>query len=95
MNPWIIVAIIFTLVGWLAMGLAWFLKVRRSGSLLMSAAIAGAVTGGMLAQAGSAMASSVDPKSAFLQGALRGLVFSSLGGLILLGVIRRLNKRGE
>lgn len=71
-----------SLIPLLGFAVAYRVSGRRAGPGVLTAAVLGAALGGLLASAGSAMASATNPTSALLRGAaLGGMAGTTLGGV--------------
>lgn len=92
MMVWLTVGIIFSVCALIGIGLAWVLRLRSTAGLLGGAVLVGTCVGGWLAQAGSAMASSVSPRDALIKGSLKGMFMSALCGLLILAILRLCKK---
>lgn len=83
----ILFIMLFVVCG-MSMGLAWCLKLRSPVFLILAAGLGAGAAGGFLATAGSAMATSVNPDVALVQGAAKGFGAGLLFGCVCVGILK-------
>lgn len=90
-----IISIAFTLLSAVTIAIVWFMRVRQWYWLWLCCALTSGALGSFLAQAGSAMATSVNPKTAALTGAGFGFFLGLIYGGLCLGVMWLFRKKDQ